>query len=48
MKDQLNQEYYIYIQFFKEMGWATDKNIDAVILIDGEEAEDESEWRGLT
>ena len=30
------------------MGWYSDKNIEAILLIEGEEAEEGSEWKGLT
>ena len=30
------------------MGWKSDEDIDAIFIIDGEEAEDDEEWKGLT
>ena len=30
------------------MGWKSDEDIDAIFIIDGEEAEDDGEWKGLT
>jgi len=30
------------------MGWVTDKNIDAIFIIDGEYVDNEGEWKGLT
>lgn len=48
MRHQLNQEYFIYNQFMIEMNFMTDRQIDTIILIDGDEVEDESDWKGLT
>ena len=31
-----------------QMGWKSNKNIDAILLIEGEEADEGSEWKGLT
>ena len=47
MRHELNQEYQIYNQFLVSIGMRKDDNIDAIILIDGEQGE-ESEWKGLT
>ena len=30
------------------MGWKSDEDIDAIFIIDGEEVEDDGEWKGLT
>ena len=30
------------------MGWKSDDDIDAIFIIDGEEVENDGEWKGLT
>ena len=30
------------------MGWKSDDDIDAIFIIDGEEEENDGEWKGLT
>ena len=30
------------------MGWKSDYDIDAIFIIDGEEVENDGEWKGLT
>ena len=30
------------------MGWKSDEDIDAIFIIDGEEVENDGEWKGLT
>ena len=47
-RQQLNHEYYVYQEFKVQMGWTDDDNIDALLLITGEEADEGSEWKGLT
>jgi len=47
-KQQLNQEYSTFIEFQVMIGLRTDKRIDSIILIDGEQADLEGEWKGLT
>ena len=39
MYHELNKEYYNFNEFLVKMGWRKDDKIDAMILIDGEKAE---------
>ena len=48
MKQELNHEYKTFVQFRVMVGWETDKRIDSIILIDGEQDEEDGEWKGLT
>ena len=48
MKNDLNQEYNIFNEFMKMLGLRTDEIMDAIVLIDGEFVENETEWKGLT
>lgn len=47
MRNRLNHEYHIYYLYMVRNKFFKDEKIDAVIIIDGEEAENEEEWRGL-
>ena len=47
MRNRMNHEYYIYHQYMVDKKWFKDDKIDAVIILDGEEVEDELEWKGL-
>jgi hypothetical protein len=44
MRQQLNHEYYVYQQFLAMIGLGSERNIDAILLIDGEYSENKSEW----
>lgn len=44
MRHQLNHEYYVWSQFWVEMGFGKDKKIDAIILIVGDTTETHEEW----
>jgi len=48
MRQELNHEYNLYCEFKVKMGWKKDKRIDSIILVDGEQQEDDGEWKGLT
>ena len=48
MRQQLNHEYYVYHEFMVQIGWKSDKNIDAIFIIDGEYVDNDGEWKGLT
>ena len=48
MKQELNHEYKTFVQFRVLVGWQTDKRIDSIILVDGEQEEEDGEWKGLT
>jgi hypothetical protein len=48
MKHNMNDQHYIYEEFLAKLGWKEDKTFDFIILIDGNEEEDDSIWKGLT
>jgi ribosomal protein L24 len=48
MRQTLNQEYFVFEEFFVKIGWSKDEKIDTVILVDGEQESEEGEWQGLT
>lgn len=48
MRQGLNQEYFVFNQFMVKIGKRKDEMIDAMLLINGETAENEGEWLGLT
>ena len=49
MKNELNGEYFIFKRFMFKMGFIIDNCIDGIVLITGDEDEnDVEEWRGVT
>ena len=48
MKHELNVEHYTYRQFMVDIGQRKDKGVDAIIIIYGNDEENEAEWKGLT